>query len=509
MLRIISVMCFFSVGILFSADIYVAPGGDDGNTGASGDPVREIREALTRVSPGDTIYVADGQYLGFDIDDIDGTAGNPITIQAQGSAAEITVTTDRPDDRDTIYISYSDYIIIDGLNMYNANRAGIRVSESDYVTIRNCVCGDNGKWGIFTDYADHVTLENNETYGSVDEHGIYHSNSADYPTIRGNLIYGNNANGIHMNGDSTLPGDGIISYALVEDNIIFNNGLGGGSAINCDGVQDSIIRNNLCYDAHGAGISLYQIDGAEPSKRNLVVNNTIDVASDGKWCLQIHNGSSDCTVFNNILLTNHASRGSLHFTSSADLVGLVCDYNILTDANDVATPDNDTTFLSLSEWQGMGYGEHSAISNQGAVFTDSASDDYTILSTGPAAESGVSSLDGKTAPLEDILGESRPGQILYDIGAYEYIPPTADGDGDGMPDWWEDYYSVDDPDDDPDGDGYTNLQEYENGTDPTVKDPSDNKSGGCMQTPEGDHGLILCLLCSLLLCVGGRKVRAR
>ena len=39
--------------------------------------------------------------------------------------------------------------------------------------------------------------------------------------------------------------DGIISGALVENNVIYNNGLGGGSGINCDGVQNSVIRNNL------------------------------------------------------------------------------------------------------------------------------------------------------------------------------------------------------------------------------------------------------------------------
>ena len=47
-----------------------------------------------------------------------------------------------------------------------------------------------------------------------------------------------------------------------------------------------------------------------------------------------------------------------------------------------------------------------------------------------------------------------------------------DPDGDGMPDWWEKKYGLnpDDPSDaakDKDGDGYTNLEEFLNGTDPT------------------------------------------
>src|SRR5262249_6215421 len=63
-----------------------------------------------------------------------------------------------------------------------------------------------------------------------------------------------------------------------------------------------------------------------------------------------------------------------------------------------------------------------------------------------------------------------------DVGGWpEYRPgpgPEADSDGDGMPDSWEKRYSLDpnDPSDaarDRDGDGYMNLEEYLNGTDPT------------------------------------------
>mgnify|MGYP003418172734 CR=1 FL=1 len=39
-------------------------------------------------------------------------------------------------------------------------------------------------------------------------------------------------------------------------------GAGGGSGINGDGLINSVIRNNLLYDNHASGISLYRIDGA-------------------------------------------------------------------------------------------------------------------------------------------------------------------------------------------------------------------------------------------------------
>ena len=49
-----------------------------------------------------------------------------------------------------------------------------------------------------------------------------------------------------------------------------------------------------------------------------------------------------------------------------------------------------------------------------------------------------------------------------------------DSDADGMQDWWEMEHFGDetsaDPDDDPDGDAYTNLEEFQNGTDPNEFD---------------------------------------
>jgi hypothetical protein len=98
------------------------------------------------------------------------------------------------------------------------------------------------------------------------------SNSGDRPVVRRNLIWGNHSCGLHMNGDASQGGDGVISDALVERNVIFDNGNGdpafgapGGSAINCDGVQDSVIRNNLLWNDHKTGIALYRIDGGGPA----------------------------------------------------------------------------------------------------------------------------------------------------------------------------------------------------------------------------------------------------
>lgn len=424
------VLC--ACGGAFGATYYVAPAGSDmaPNDGSVGLPFREIRKALTLVHGGDTVLVADGQYKGFDVDSLNGGSTSPITIQAQGTNAQVNVTNDRQDNRDTIFVTFSSYIVIDGFRSFHANRAAMRIDQSPHITVRNCVFGDNATWGLFTDFADDLLLEKNECYGSVAEHGIYVSNTCTRPTVRGNRIHDNHANGLHMNGDESQGGAGVITNALVENNIIYGNGIGGGgSGINCDGVQNSVFRNNLIYAAHGAGITLYQIDASAPSINATVTNNTIDVADNGKWALQIHDGSSGAVVFNNIFLTHHANRGSIHFTVAADRQGLVCDYNILTSMPHAVTLDDDSSYLTFAQWQALGFDAHSATNTQANLFTDAAAGNFHLKSGCPAINVGIGVLSGKNAPAADLQGNARPAESLFDLGAFEFGSTGGGGGG--------------------------------------------------------------------------------
>jgi len=94
-----------------------------------------------------------------------------------------------------------------------------------------------------------------------------------------------------VNGDISMGGDGIISDGMIDGNITYESGFGGGSAINMDGVTDTVVRNNVLYDNHATGISLYQIDGGTGSRDNRVLNNSIIVAADGRWAIKMHQAS--------------------------------------------------------------------------------------------------------------------------------------------------------------------------------------------------------------------------
>ena len=82
--------------------------------------------------------------------------------------------------------------------------------------------------------------------------------------------------------------------------------------------------------------------------------------------------------------------------------------------------------------------------------------------------------------------EAVPGRFLF----HAVSPEAADGDGDGMPDWWEELHGFDpaDPSDaalDPDGDGLSNLAEFQAGTDPRRPDTDGD---GMPDAWEAAHG---------------------
>ena len=100
-----------------------------------------------------------------------------------------------------------------------------------------------------------------------------------------------------------------MQYATVEANIIWNNGTAGASGINCDGVDDSLIANNLLYNNHASGISLYAIDGAHGSSNNMVYNNTIVMAPNSRFVINIPNdGGGKKPPVGNVLRTIFSTR---------------------------------------------------------------------------------------------------------------------------------------------------------------------------------------------------------
>ena len=421
-------------GTASAATYYVAPNGNDTFNGSSSNPWATLQHAVETIAPGDTILVRSGTYAGCRIRN-SGTVSAPKTL-ARDVGATVVVNTPGPQNSHTSLIEIengsgtevTDWVV-DGFEVASSPHHGIDIRITNRITIRNCYAHHSAPSasgdGIFLAFSSHPLIENNEVAFNT-EHGIYDSNSADYPTIRGNRSHHNSGGGIQLNADyssrcpcGTTVRDGIISFALVEDNVIYENGVNGGSAINADGVDDSVFRNNLIYSNHAFGISLFSIDGSHGSSRNKVYNNTIVQAIDGRWCVNIPKskgkGGSPVgnVVKNNILYTERTDKGAIDVYSTAAGV-LTSDYNAVVDR--FSTNGGTSVTSTLAQWQTFGYDTHSFVSTASALFVDPGAGDYRLKEGSPAIDAGTNLSPDVVA---DIVGTARPQRLAYDIGCYE------------------------------------------------------------------------------------------
>jgi len=207
------------------------------------------------LSAGDTVFVAGGSYVGFDNRSVSGTAGSPLVFNAMGNNCIITGPGGVRDDG--INIENVDFNVIDGFtcNGMSGSGNGIRLVLADHCVVGRCTTRYNAERGIFTGFTDDVLIEHNVCSHSIDEHGIYVSNSSDRATIRYNICHDNNAIGIHCNADVSSGGDGISDDFKIYGNILYNNNQAVG--INMDGIRNAQVFNNLIYNTIWRKASLY------------------------------------------------------------------------------------------------------------------------------------------------------------------------------------------------------------------------------------------------------------
>lgn len=411
-------LLFFGSVNAYAATFYVAPTGKDTNPGTAAAPWLTIQRAANVVNPGDTVVVQPGTYKGAKFSR-SGLATAYICFVGQPGAL---VNSPGPlnSNGDNLWIRNAHYIRLEGFTVTNAPRSGIAIQgEPTAPAIGNLVyrnhCHHNGRWGIFTGYALNVRIISNQTSYSAIEHGIYVSNSADNPYIHGNHVHHNRASGIQINADPALPGDGIISGAVVSRNIAYENGIGGGAAINLASVRGSLISNNLLYNNHASGIAGWDdgVGNTFGTQGNRFFNNTIVQASDGRFALVLINGSINNQVKNNILI-HTGTRGSIEIDPSSR-PGFVSDYNVVNNRFSL----NDT-FITLAQWRGYGYDLHSIL-NPGlpTLFVNPTAANYHLKTGSPAINTGVT----VTGVIDDIDGNPRPQGLRYDIGADEVLVP--------------------------------------------------------------------------------------
>ncbi|MCP4650106.1 MAG: hypothetical protein GY853_08535 [PVC group bacterium] len=401
---------------------YVAESGDNGDDGSLGNPWETIQHAADTVVGGDTVIVQTGTYDGFVISTA-GTATDRITFRAANSNVILNSNVAYEARSAVIHVT-GNYVTIDGFRMIGESGSsdrGVRISKDSGddilgIEIKNCRISNMGSVGISTSFAVDALIENNEVWGSGNTHGIYVANSGDNPIVRGNTSYDNYRGGIQINADPAEEGDGIITNAIVDSNIVYNNGTSG---LNFASIRNSVIINNLVYGNQQHGIASWDdgVGDAYGSKDNKYFNNTVIVPSGGAHAFSLRNGSTGNEVKNNILI-HEGGQDSLAVDPES-MSGLDSDYNIVTNIEDPTG-----SLVSLTSWQNnYNQDDNSVVATSSEVFENPGADNYQLKAGGPAVNQGAN-LSAYVD--DDLLEVSRPQNGIYDIGAYEKVAAGGD-----------------------------------------------------------------------------------
>ena len=195
--------------------------------------------------------------------------------------------------------------------------------------------------------------------------------------------------------------------------MIYDNGVDGASGINCDGLTSSIIENNLLYDNHASGISLYQIDAAAGSTNNIIANNTIVMANDARWAININSKSTGNTIINNIIFSANPRVGTISVTDDSRS-GFVSDHNVL---NPRFSLDEDIQ-NGIDEWrQKSGQDAHSRPATAAEVFVNPGAGDFHLKPGCPAVGAGDASVAKDQLPRSDLAGVTLAA--TPDAGAFQ------------------------------------------------------------------------------------------
>jgi hypothetical protein len=204
---------------------YVAPTGSDSNTGLSRtSPWKTIQHAANLLQAGDAAIVLAGTYPERVSITRSGTAGNPITFEADTGAAV-------------------------AMKGFDVAANFIQIVGFD-VSIQ---ANDNTGFGIYVHDASNVTLANN-TIHDLCRDGVYMEPTVSFVTVRNNTFVRTSMSGINIDGSNdTIDGNDISETQQYPENGggIFSVCTAQGGA-DADGIRffgsNHVIKNNFIHD---------------------------------------------------------------------------------------------------------------------------------------------------------------------------------------------------------------------------------------------------------------------
>ncbi len=201
-------------------DYYVRPDGSDSNSGTGSDAANAwasvVHAATQSLSPGDTVYVMAGSYVGEPDPTVDGTSGNPIRFVADrdgaifGTAGDVTLVA--PASSEVLDLNWANYLEFVGFRFQGGGAGQETIAIDDAIDVLFDQCE------IFDGVYDGVDIENSSI------------------TFRNCLIYNNDDHGIDARSNSTVT---VVNCTIVNngaDGVLVSSGT--------TTVQNSILANN-------------------------------------------------------------------------------------------------------------------------------------------------------------------------------------------------------------------------------------------------------------------------
>jgi len=358
---------------------YVAEYGDDDNPGTEKLPWESVDKAADTMEAGDTVYVKQGTYSGFDVTE-SGTADSYISYLAYtGDTPKIG----------QIYFQYgASYNKFVGFEITYPSGGGVQMNKNnDYNIISNCYihdCNPGGSCG--------VDISGGSDFNIIEDciiHDVLYAFHTSESTNRGNIFRRNVCYRISDDGFNFSPST---KDTQLISNVIYDvdwekDGKADGIHLYDDG--SAIVKGNLVYHDGAATGGVFWIHGGS---NHIIENNTFvglpgfSTQYGGIIWLEL---TSNVTLKNNIA---YSSDGS---------IGVVVGINSSTndDYNDWRNEVDDSMCVryggewkSVSEYQKEdGRGLHCISENP--KFVDSASGDFHLLPDSPCKGTGENGAD--------------------------------------------------------------------------------------------------------------------
>ncbi len=321
-----------------------------------------------------------------------------------------------------------DQFVFDGNEVYN-----LKTGSSESValngnvtnfTVTNNVVHDCNNIGI-----DFIGYEGTNSNAALDRarvglcagNTVYNIDSLPNPAYGG----GRGAPGIYVDGGQSIT---------IERNHTFfcNYGISVGSE-HAGRFSDSVIvRSNIIHHCHVGGIVLGGSSaGSNGGATNVTLsNNTLylnDTDFAGGGCIEIQNNVSTTTIKNNIMVASADGTGWGQFVLKNNTNGSIAAgainwnlYSGTTSASNLEFIWNGSAKSSFTTWKSSsGQDANSTFTTSSVGFTNAAANDFTLLSTSPARDTGDPTFVPASGEL-DFGGLDRVYGGRVDIGADEF-----------------------------------------------------------------------------------------